>query len=183
MTPPISFDVHSYLFLPYTFPCFCTMFFAYIFFLIGLRLCHRTFLFFFRYDVQWYQRSGGTFFFLFFSFSFLFFSFSFLFFFFFLFAPHESSRLWWRDDIWIRVWLSVLCSWSQQYCDIFWDYSWLPGARFLSCLMSHVSCFMSHYVSSPINFVGSDMFSFRFLRDHAQISNNQTYRSLHGVGQ
>lgn len=35
------------------------MFFAY--FLIGLRLCHRTFLFLFRYDVQWYQRRGGTF--------------------------------------------------------------------------------------------------------------------------
>lgn len=34
------------------------MFFAY--FLIGLRLCHRTFLFFLRYDVRWYQRSGGT---------------------------------------------------------------------------------------------------------------------------
>ncbi len=35
------------------------MFFAYL--LIGLRLCHRTYLFLFRYDVQWYQRGGGTF--------------------------------------------------------------------------------------------------------------------------
>lgn len=79
------------------------MFFAYIF-LIGLRLCHRTCLFFSRYDVQWYQRSGGTFGF----FSFLPFSISFSLFLLFSplppFFPHESSRLWWRDDIWIRVW-------------------------------------------------------------------------------
>lgn len=48
------------------------LYYVFAYFLIGLRLCHRTLLFLFRYDVQWYQRSGGTF--CFFPFSFSFFS-------------------------------------------------------------------------------------------------------------
>ena len=127
------------------------MFFAYIF-LIGLRLCHRTCLFFFRYDVQWYQRSGGSLFFLFlFLFLFLFFSS-------FFFPPlfHMKAHDFGGGMIFGYGYGSLFYVHGHSTIVTF-SGTTLPVARSLPCL----------YISSPINFVRSDMFSFRFLRARA----------------
>lgn len=106
-----------------------------------------------------------------------FFLYFFYIFFYILFFHNESPRLWWRDAIRIRVWLSVLCSCSQQNCDIFWDNSWLPVARFFFFFFW---CLNMSQVRSTL----LDQICFSFDSwDYAQISNNQTYRSLHGDGQ
>lgn len=143
------------------------MFFAY--FLIGLRLCHRTFLFLFRYDVQWYQRGGGTF-----AFS-LFFLLSFFFFLFFLVSFLDLS-------------LSSIFFYSRFFYILLFYFSTMKAHDFgggmlfgygYGCLFhvhghSRIVTFsgttigspllvlflMSQYVSSPINFVGSDILFF-----------------------
>lgn len=147
MTPPISIDLLSYLFFLLLFLalvlCFCishdriTIVSSYPFVPLSLRC-----------TMVSTQRRNLCFF------PFLFFLFFLILFFVHLFF-NESSRLWWRDAIRTRIWLSVLCSWSQQNCDIFWDSSWPLVALFFFffnvsiCLKSDQLCWI-RYAFLPI---------------------------------
>lgn len=93
-----------------------------------------------------------------------------------LFFHYESPRLWWRDASNSGYWYGCLFYVHGHSRNV--TFSWTTLSSLLLVLF-----LMSQYVSSPINFVGSDMLFFRFFWDYAQISNNQTYRSLHGDGQ
>lgn len=143
MTPPISFDVHSYLFLPYTFPCFCTMFFAYFFFdWITIMSSYLFVLFSLRCTMVSTQRRN-----LFFFFFFLFFSF------FFFFLLHMKAHDFGGGMIF-----------GYGYGCLFYVHGHSSIVTFsgttlgslvlvschVSCLMSHVSCLTMSQVRSTL---------------------------------